>query len=62
MTTRPGSGSRRSGGPLPLVLVGLGLLLAAYLLLSLGVPDRPVTGDDGCYDRVVYHAARLTDC
>lgn len=59
MSARPAG----AGGLLPPLLAGLGLLLAAYLLLALGVPDRPATrGEDDCYDRVVYHAARLSDC
>lgn len=50
-------------GWLPPLVAGVGLLLAAYLLLALGVPeDVPAIHGDDCYDRVVYHAARLTDC
>ena len=55
---------QRDVSRLPAVIASIGLLTAAYLLLAVGCggvtsSDRP---EDDCYDRVVYHAARLSDC
>lgn len=46
------------------VVALLGLAFALYLLLAVGVPDdRPAPPPAvSCYDRVVYYAARLSDC
>lgn len=67
--TRPSTGTagprrpvQRDAGWLPLVIATGALLLAAYLLVALGTPPPTPSVGDSCYDRVVYHAARLTDC
>lgn len=50
-------------GTLPTVIAVAGLVLALYLLLAVGVPDRPVPRPEvTCHDRVVYHDARLSEC
>lgn len=58
----PRQPASRDYGALPLVIAVGALLLAAYLLVALGVPPEPTPVGDSCYDRVVYHAARLSDC
>lgn len=55
---------QRDVSRLPAVIASVGLVTAAYLLVAVGCgpttsSDRPT---DDCYDRVVHHAARLTDC
>lgn len=67
-TSEPvGDHRHRSGdvstSPLPLLVAVAGLVLALYLLLATGVPDEPIPRPAvTCHDRVVYHAARLSEC
>lgn len=51
-------------GTLPLVIALLGVALAVWLLVTVGTPaDRPTRPPaTSCYDRVIYHNARLSDC
>lgn len=62
MTPRRPTG--RGDAVVPLSVAAGGLLLAAYLLLSTGVPPDPVqpSRDASCVDRVVHLRARLSDC
>lgn len=70
-----GSGTRRDRRPvqrdvstLPAAVAVVGALLVAYLGLAVACataaspPTTPSPPGDDCYDRVVHHAARLTDC
>lgn len=65
------SGPRRparrdvSTSRLPLTVAAAGLVVAAYLLVATATDatdDARPPRVETCYDRVVYHAARLTDC
>lgn len=55
---------RRDVSTVPTALIVVGLTFGAYLLAAVAcAPATSPTGDDpSCYDRVVYHASRLTDC
>lgn len=53
----------RTPGALPAAVAVVGVAVAVWLLVATGVPDaRPTPPVTNCYDRVVYHAARLSDC